>query len=75
MARIEAFCGRHHIRRMAIFGSALREDFGPKSDIDRTRADLDSDRTLTLALTRLVEILGEAANRVSERDSAGCAFR
>ena len=30
----------------------------------RTRSDLDSDRLLNLALTRLVEITGEAANRV-----------
>ena len=30
----------------------------------RTRADLDSDRLLNLALTRLIEIVGEAANRV-----------
>jgi uncharacterized protein with HEPN domain len=31
---------------------------------DRTRASLDSDRMLNLALVRLLEILGEAANRV-----------
>jgi predicted nucleotidyltransferase len=31
---IAAFCGRHHIRRLAIFGSALRDDFGPESDVD-----------------------------------------
>jgi len=30
----------------------------------RTRADLDTDRMLNLALVRLLEILGEAANRV-----------
>lgn len=30
----------------------------------KTRSDLDSDRLLNLALTRLVEIIGEAANRV-----------
>jgi len=30
----------------------------------KTRSDLDSDRLLELALTRLVEIIGEAANRV-----------
>ena len=30
----------------------------------RKRADLDSDRLLNLALTRLIEIVGEAANRV-----------
>lgn len=31
----------------------------------RARADLDSDRLLNLALVRLIEIVGEAANRVS----------
>ncbi len=31
----------------------------------RTRADLDSDRQLSLSLTRLLEIVGEAAARVS----------
>jgi len=33
---------------------------------DKTRADLDQDRLLNLALTRLIEIIGEAANRVPE---------
>ena len=28
------FCRRHHIRRLAVFGSVLREDFGPDSDVD-----------------------------------------
>jgi len=28
------FCRRNHIRRLALFGSVLREDFGPHSDID-----------------------------------------
>jgi uncharacterized protein with HEPN domain len=32
----------------------------------RTRADLDQDRMLELSLVRLLEILGEAANRVSQ---------
>ena len=32
----------------------------------RSRADLDSDRMLELPLTRLVEIIGEAATRTSE---------
>jgi len=31
----------------------------------RTRADLDSDRVYSLAVARLVEIVGEAARRVS----------
>ena len=33
-AEIEAFCQRNHIRRLALFGSVLRDDFGPDSDID-----------------------------------------
>ena len=32
----------------------------------KTRTDLDRDRLLNLALTRLVEIIGEAANRIPE---------
>ncbi len=32
--RIAEFCRRHHIRRMALFGSVLRDDFTPESDID-----------------------------------------
>ncbi|HXV84806.1 MAG TPA: nucleotidyltransferase family protein [Candidatus Binatia bacterium] len=32
--KIEDFCRRHHIRKLAVFGSALREDFRPKSDLD-----------------------------------------
>jgi uncharacterized protein len=28
------FCQRHRIRRLAFFGSVLRPDFGPESDID-----------------------------------------
>lgn len=31
----------------------------------KSRADLDSDRTLNLAVVRLLELIGEAAHRVS----------
>jgi len=33
-AEIEAFCRRNHIRRLALFGSVLRDDFAPDSDVD-----------------------------------------
>ncbi len=32
--QIAAFCRRHNIRRLALFGSVLRDDFGPQSDVD-----------------------------------------
>ena len=31
---LSSFCHANGIRRLAIFGSALRDDFGPESDID-----------------------------------------
>ena len=31
---IAAFCRRNHIRRLAFFGSVLRDDFTPESDVD-----------------------------------------
>jgi len=32
--RIVEFCQKHRVRRLALFGSVLREDFGPDSDVD-----------------------------------------
>lgn len=31
---IAAFCLRHRIRRLSLYGSILRDDFRPQSDID-----------------------------------------
>ena len=32
--QIAEFCRRHHIVKLALFGSILREDFRPDSDLD-----------------------------------------
>ena len=32
--RIAAFCKKNGIRRFSLFGSVLRDDFGPDSDVD-----------------------------------------
>jgi predicted nucleotidyltransferase len=32
--QIADFCRRHHIRKLALFGSVLRDDFRPDSDVD-----------------------------------------
>jgi len=32
--QIADFCRRHHIRKFAFFGSVLRKDFHPDSDVD-----------------------------------------
>lgn len=33
-SEIAEFCRRNGIRRLAFFGSVLRDDFGPESDVD-----------------------------------------
>jgi predicted nucleotidyltransferase len=32
--KIANFCLRNHIRKLSLFGSVLRDDFGPESDVD-----------------------------------------
>ncbi len=32
--RLAEFCRMHHIVKLAVFGSALRDDFRPDSDVD-----------------------------------------
>ena len=33
-SKIADFCQRHHIHKLALFGSILRDDFRPDSDVD-----------------------------------------
>ena len=59
--RLAAFCEGHGIKRLSIFGSALRSDFGPDSDID-VLVEFEPDRTpglfgfagMELELTRML---------------------
>jgi hypothetical protein len=32
--QLEAFCKKHFIGRLSLFGSVLRDDFKPESDVD-----------------------------------------
>jgi len=32
--KIADFCRRHHIRKLSLYGSVLRDDFRPDSDVD-----------------------------------------
>ena len=41
--QLAAFCQENGIKRLAIYGSALRDDFGPDSDID-VLVEFDEDR-------------------------------
>ena len=45
--RIATFCRRHHIRRLSFFGSVLRDDFRPDSDVD-VLVEFEPDHTASL---------------------------
>lgn len=68
---IEAFCREHHIRRLSLFGSILRDDFGPESDID-VLVEFEEGKTPGLAYfglgARLAEILGRPVDLLTTEE-------
>lgn len=59
---IAAFCQRNHIRRMALFGSVLRDDFTPESDVD-VLVEFELDRTPGLEFITIQDELSEILGR------------
>jgi predicted nucleotidyltransferase len=59
---IADFCRRNHIRRLSFFGSVLRRDFGPHSDID-VLVEFEPGRTPGLAFFGMQEELGGLLGR------------
>lgn len=69
--QIAAFCRRWQITRLALFGSVLRSDFGPDSDIDvLVKFEETAHPTLfdmSRMETELKAILGREVDLVSQR--------
>lgn len=71
MERIREFCRRWNITEFALFGSVLREDFRPESDID-VLVTFAPDSTITLfdlsdVEDELSDILGHKVDLVMKR--------
>lgn len=69
--KIAAFCRRHHIRILAFFGSVLRADFGPDSDVD-VLVEFEHGQRLGLMdmvgmEEELTEMFGQKADLVERR--------
>ncbi len=61
--KLADFCRRNHIRRLSLFGSALRDDFGPESDVDLL-VEFEPDAVVTLLdMVRLELELTELVGR------------
>lgn len=60
--KIAEFCRRNHIRKLALFGSALRKDFQPKSDVD-VLVEFDPDHVPGLDFFSMQDELSEILGR------------
>ena len=70
--RIADFCRKHHIVKLALFGSVLTDRFGPESDVD-VLFEYDPEHVPTLfdvaeMEDELSEILGRKADMRTPRD-------
>jgi uncharacterized protein len=60
--KIADFCRRHHIRKLAVFGSVLREDFRSDSDLD-VLVEFEPGHTPGLAFFGMEQELSELLGR------------
>ncbi len=67
---IADFCHRHHIRRLAFFGSVLRNDFGPESDVD-VLVEFEPGHIPGLAFLAMEEELAEILGRKVDLNTPG----
>ena len=66
---IAKFCRKHHIRRLALFGSVLREDFSSDSDID-ILVEFEPDHVPGLAFYTMQRQLAEIFGRKVDMNTA-----
>jgi len=45
--QVQAFCKKWKVRELSLFGSVLRDDFGPESDVD-VLVSLEKDQKMTV---------------------------
>jgi predicted nucleotidyltransferase len=69
--RIAEFCRQNHIRRLALFGSILRDDFGPSSDVD-VLVEFEPGHTPGLRFFRLEIELSEMLGRKVDLSTPAC---
>src|SRR2546423_1827428 len=60
--KIADFCRRHHVRRLSLFGSVLRDDFRTDSDVD-VLVEFETGRVPGLAFFAMEEELSQILGR------------
>jgi predicted nucleotidyltransferase len=64
------FCQRHYIRRLALFGSVLRDDFRPDSDVD-VLVEFEEGHTPGLDFFSMQDELSELMGRKVDLNTPG----
>jgi predicted nucleotidyltransferase len=72
--RIAEFCRRHHIKKLAIFGSVLRPDFRTDSDID-VLVEFETDHVPGLAFFAMEDELSGILGRKVDLNTPECLSR
>ena len=72
--KIAAVCRRHHIKKLAIFGSALRPDFREDSDID-VLVEFEPGHIPGLAFFTMQDELSEIMGRKVDLNTSQCLSR
>jgi predicted nucleotidyltransferase len=66
---ISAFCQRHHMRRLSLFGSILRDEFRPDSDVD-VLVEFEPGHTPGLAFFAMQDELSDLLGRKADLHTA-----
>ncbi len=69
--QVVAFCRRHHVRKLSVFGSVLRADFRPDSDVD-VLVEFEPGRTPGLAFFAMQDELSELFGRKVDLHTPHC---
>ena len=72
--QIAEFCRRHHIRKLSLFGSVLRDDFRPASDVD-VLVEFAPGKTPGLAFFAMQDELAELLGRKVDLNTSLCLSR
>ena len=67
--RLAEFCRRHHIQKLSLFGSVIRDDFTPASDVD-VLVEFAPGRSPGLAFFDMQQELSETLGRQVDLNTA-----
>ncbi len=72
--KIAELCKHHHVRRLALFGSVLRDDFRPDSDVD-VLVEFEPGKTPGFGFITIQDELSDLLGREVDLNTPACLSR